>query len=662
MSAVRPRLVAALLLFALPISAVRAQQQFVEQPLQIPGPILWSETALPLDANGDGLLDVLFLNASGYQFPGDLNGDPTPKPPTLVLGTGIVEGVPTFADATSQYFPPSFEIHGKHVAMFDVNGDGDDDLVFAAAFGDQQRIFIKDTPNDRYVDQTFRLPVLILNAFNVGWGDFDDDGDIDLVFPDAGPDAFNPPGGLARLLLNDGAGVYAEAPFPAVLKVGAQNAKVVDIDGDLDLDVIIDGKSPVMQLYLNDGAANFTLDLTTIPPTDASSFGTYESEWADLDGDSDIDGLLINSGPIFESGGVQNLLADTSSLSMSLDNTVFHGSNDDDENDYVYLDSDDDGDLDVLVGTLQIGPTPEKLFVNTGTFGPGFLVQQALAFTESLDATLDLGVADFDGDGAYDVVSAQGEFPVLTGFRNRYYKNIGAPDTTAPGLLAASMLPSLVTIDDVTGDGLVLRAGIQDSIVDDGITYVQATLEWDVAKGASTDPDTAPMPHVGGNVHRGELVAQPTAEGLVGAQIDVSVQATDPVGNTVSLPLGSTVVCGSESYGAGTGLVLVPPPPAGPGDLLSFIVQGPSLAPGALLFSLGQDVIPYAGGSILVSLPTVVEPFFFAIGGSGSVLLPLPLPANPIFEGLTFYSQAVISQSGAKTLSAGVETVICEME
>ncbi|MHC4844773.1 MAG: hypothetical protein ACYTCU_01285 [Planctomycetota bacterium] len=268
-------------------------------------------------------------------------------------------------------------------------------------------------------------------------------------------------------------------------------------------------------------------------------------------------------------------------------------------------------------------------------------------------------MADFDGDGAYDVVSAQGEFPVQTGFLNRYYKNIGPPDTTAPDLLAATTLPALVRIDDVTGDGLVLRAGMQDSLVDDGITYLQATLEWDVVKGASTDPDSATMPHVGGGVHRGELVAQPTAEGLVGAQLDVSVEATDAVGNVANFALGSTTVCGSESYGAGTGLVLVPPSPAGPGEVLSFVVQGPSLAPGALLLSLGQDVIPYAGGSILVALPTAVEPFFFTLGGGGSFLLPLPLPPNPILEGLSFYSQAVISQSGAKTLSAGVETVIC---
>jgi hypothetical protein len=95
--------------------------------------------------------------------------------------------------------------------------------------------------------------------------------------------------------------------------------------------------------------------------------------YVDTDDDGDLDVLVgtlqfgptpeklfINSGPIFGSGGVKNLLAETTTLSMSLDNTVFHGSNNDDENDFVYVDTDDDGDLDVLVGTLQFGPTPEK--------------------------------------------------------------------------------------------------------------------------------------------------------------------------------------------------------------------------------------------------------------------------------------------------------------
>jgi hypothetical protein len=658
MPRIKSCLVSAVACCVLLLSSANAQQ-FKEEVGLIPGPILWSEAAIPLDANDDGLLDVLFLNASGYQFPGDLGGDPTPKPPTLILNTGSVGGVPTFVDATAQYFLPSFLIHGKHAAVCDIDGDGHDDIIMAAGFGDQQRVFRKDSLLDTYVEETFRLPALVLNCFYVGWGDFDDDGDIDLVFPDAGPDAFNPPGGLARLLLNDGTGNFTEAPFPAVLKVGAQNAKVVDIDGDLDLDVIVDGKSEVTQLYINDGAANFTLDTTTIPTTDPASFGSYETEWADLDGDSDIDGLFLNSGAFYQDGGVQNLLADTLSLAMLLDNSVFSGANFQDENEFALLDSDDDGDLDVIVACLQFGGSAEKLFINNGAFGPAFLHEQVGAFSFLQEATLDLAIADFDGDGAYDVVSAQGEIEGALGFVNRYYRNTGPADTTPPRLLGVTSLPDTVRLDQVTGAGLILRAALQDSVVDDGITFASATLDWDVVKGASNDPDGAPMPHIGGGVHRGVLVAQATADGLVGAQLDVRVDAADPAGNQATYVVGSTTVCGSESYGAGTGLLLTPPPPAAPGEVFSIAMQGAANANGVLLFSFGADDIPFAGGSILVALPTAIEPLAFALDPGGSLTLPLVLPRLPALEGFTFYMQALTSVAGAKTLSAGVETVIC---
>lgn len=217
-----------LLLFA-PASVA---QQFVERPGVLTGPVVWSECIVPLDVNQDGLLDLFIVNAQGYEVPGDF-GAPSSDPlrPTLLIHVGNSGGVPVFQDRTDLLVPASIVIHGKSVAVCDVDGDGLEDLVIAVAFGDQQRLLRKDPAGPGYLDETFRLPPLVLNAFHVGWGDLDDDGD--LVFADAGPNSFSAPVGKARLLINDGAGFFTEAPgqLSAIEKIGAQNAKIVDIDG-----------------------------------------------------------------------------------------------------------------------------------------------------------------------------------------------------------------------------------------------------------------------------------------------------------------------------------------------------------------------------------------------------------------------------------------------
>ena len=88
----------------------------------------------------------------------------------------------------------------------------------------------------------------------------------------------------------------AASQLGAVAKVGPQNAKLVDIDSDFDLDIVVDGKSPTTQVYLNDGAANFTLDDTVIDDSlvTSSILSTYETEFADVDGDGDFDAFLMN--------------------------------------------------------------------------------------------------------------------------------------------------------------------------------------------------------------------------------------------------------------------------------------------------------------------------------------------------------------------------------
>jgi len=495
----------------------------------LPGPKIWSEAVIPFDANGDARIDLLFVNANGWRRPGDMGASSTdPLSPTLLINRGNGAGGPMFEDRTAHLLPSNLLIHGKNAAVCDVNGDGHNDIAFAVAFGARQRLLLWDPTAARFVDASDRLPNFVINSNGVGWGDLDDDGDPDLVWVDSGPRSDRAPGGKARMLFNDGNGRFTEASvaqFPSIEKISGQNAEIVDIDGDLDLDVIVDGKSPVTQLYINDGNANFTLDTSTIPEGERGC-RTYDVDWADLDGDGDLDGVFMNFvGPQrrkLANVVIANRLIETGRLSFELVRDAFAGRNLEDENDFALVDADDDGDLDVVVAVLTSPPCEEKLFINSGVIGPGFLVELTGAFPVRHDGSLDMTMVDVDGDGRYDAVTAQGESNRHEDFRNRVYLGTGPADSTPPNILRVTSLGSPAP----AGTSASIRAWIQDATVDDGNTFVAARLHWTVERAGQQTRGSAPMPHIGGCLHRAVLPAAPK-----GATITYHVSAADRYGN-----------------------------------------------------------------------------------------------------------------------------------
>ncbi len=502
--------------------------QFVEQMDVLPGPGVWSEAVHPIDINRDGRLDLLFANCNGWHRPGDMAAPSAdPLRPTLLLNEGSENGVPRFKDVSADVFPEGLAMHAKNAAVCDVDGDGHSDLVFAVAFGGRPRLLLWETSKKRFVDATdSHLPDVKLNSNGVGFGDLDDDGDIDLVFVDSGPKSDRDPGGRARLLLNDGNGHFAEATdrFPAQPKVGAQNAKILDIDGDLDLDVVVDGKSRVTQLYINDGKGRFKLDTKTIPEADRGG-QPYEIEWADLDGDGDLDAVHMSWGggrrQRYRNVVLKNLLVESGQLTFDVIEDALDRRNNEDENEFAFLDADDDGDLDLVTATLLARPGSEKLYLNSGPIGPGFLRLSEHAFSELVDGTLDLCIADFDGDGARDVVTAQGESDRFESFQNRYYKNMGPKDTHSPRITGIVM--------DKAGKGIVVKAMVRDDVVDDGASRLKVWVTWSAKAGSFSGSGSNPMDYMGGGLYRGVVPPGVIIQGADASR--VRVHAEDPAGN-----------------------------------------------------------------------------------------------------------------------------------
>ena len=634
-------------------------QQFQQVGAGLPGPVVWTEGAEAFDANGDGKPDVLFANGIGFATPGGALA------PTLLINQ-TTTGLITFADETAARLPAGFMQQGKGLVVADVDNDGDQDVAFANGFLNQPSLLINNGSGVFTNETATRFPALSLNSFGGGFGDVDDDGDIDLVLADAGPSAFGGTGGMVRLLLNNGAGVFANAPaqMNAANKVGSQNAQVLDVDNDFDLDVVVDGKSVGQQLYLNNGAGTYTLQASTLP---AGTSNTYATDFSDLDNDNDLDAVYISFSAPLNEGTAQNNLVPSGTLGFTGSQTTIGGLNGHDDNDVIFLDADDDGIQDAIVGSLGNGQ--EKLYRNAGTFASGSFAFDMSGFTLLTDSTLDLATADFDGDGRYDVVTGQGE---SGNFTNRVYRNTGPVDTRAPRIGRVQPTPPRVPLSVILAGGLARKAWIQDATYKRGQTFVRARADVTAVKDGVPQAFSTPMRYVGGGLHRAAIQPSASPTGRVGMDVTWTVHASDPQGNASDSAPAAFRICGAEGYGVGpinsTG---VPGTMAGVGDpgiaANNFSVTMANLPPnqpGMLLVGTAKvdpaspfrSKLHFIGGTVQQVATTVSNG-----SGQASILLDFTQPPlNGVTPGAALYMQFHHADVTRPNATNALEVVFCD--
>ena len=245
--------------------------------------------ALPVSAQG------LFSTLPGSAFPsdadetrsvalGDVDGDGDLD---VVFGSLISanrlyrnDGRGNFVDVSATSLPVDADMT-QAVALGDVDGDGDLDLV-CGNHGQQDRLY-ENNGVGQFVDVTAaRLPVVVLH-YGFALGDVDADGDLDLVA--AG----------YLLLRNDGSGTFTDDSAGNMPVVNGNGRVTVlgDVDGDGDLDLLGNDHgfspfgSPAGALFFNDGGGSFTV---------GGIFGVCGSAAAlsDVDGDGDLDAILCD--------------------------------------------------------------------------------------------------------------------------------------------------------------------------------------------------------------------------------------------------------------------------------------------------------------------------------------------------------------------------------
>ena len=435
-------------------------QQF-NQVGTLPGVNRWSEGVEAADVDGDGDLDLFFADGDGFSGPG-------PQRQNILLINQLIEtGFPTFTDESVARLGTNLSI-AKGVTTADVNGDGFVDALFANAWEtDPPFLYINDGTGNFTEEAAARGLTTNLSSGAAQFGDLDDDGDLDLIINDA---YLGSGSGKPRLYFNDGAGNFTEnaAALGAVDKQAQMDVQLVDFDNDWDLDFFgvcrAGNGGENHYLMLNQGDGTFVDASSTFPST---SNNAYEADVGDLDGDNDIDTFFVSlSG--FGEGAISNDLVPSGSLSFTSQGSLGGFV---DDNEVALFDYDVDGDYDIVIGSL--GNT-EALYRNDGGFT---FVSQSTQIQSISDSSLDITVADINNDGAYDLITANGESNQPQ-WNNKIYVNSGAVDDMAPVLTALDAPAE----EDPLGPFKV-RAKVRDQVMDDGVNYVTAKAHYVINTG-----------------------------------------------------------------------------------------------------------------------------------------------------------------------------------
>ena len=509
-----------------------------------PGPAegCYSHYVRLADLDGDADLDVVFANGGGYFETG---GEAGVQPLVVYRNDGAApDGAPTFTDVSAEAVG-GFEGRVRQVAVGDIDGDGDLDLYAPGSWGETDALFVNDGAGTFADEATSRLPAgLASRAGATRFGDVDGDGDLDLVATDWGTDPPASPG-TARLYLNDGRGVFADAtdrlPIVAGRPLGTTPVDVdfADVDGDLDLDLILNNRDGRNLLWVNDGTGRFA-DATEPNLPAKPSVMSYDVEPCDVDGDGDLD-LWVDNARLQRAE--QLLINDGTGRFADETEARVSGNPPGDDNEVNCADVDGDGDFDAVLAALEGN---ERVLVNDGA---GHFTARLDAFPTLADPSLSMELGDLDGDAVLDAVTAQGEsLPQL----NRVYRGVApAPEDSRPPVLRR--LQELTTAP--AGVRIVVHFAVSDNATTDGgprLAPDGAYVEWQADGG---EANRVPATFVGGDLFRAEIPAQPEGTDLV-----LTVGAVDRVGNETRAPLGEGITVGPAAAAGGTPATGTPVP------------------------------------------------------------------------------------------------------
>jgi hypothetical protein len=279
-------------------------------------------------------------------------------------------------------------LYNSSVAWGDYDNDGDLDIVAigynTATYPAVMTSRIYRNDGGTFTDINAGLPGV--HTGTVAWGDYDNDGDLDLLLMgQTGQNSWH-----SDIYRNDG-GVFTgiNAGLPEIW-MGTAAWGDYDSDGDLDLVIsgaVMPGFTSISRIYRNDGGKFADIN--------AGLQAGYLSSvaWGDYDNDGDLDLLLSGAANSYYTTIYRNDNGSFININAGLP-ALYSGS-------AAWGDYDNDGDLDIAFTGVN-GPTSSFIYRNDG----GLFVNTYADLPGAMRGTVAWG--DYDNDGDLDIM--------LTGF------------------------------------------------------------------------------------------------------------------------------------------------------------------------------------------------------------------------------------------------------
>jgi hypothetical protein len=336
--------------------------------------------ALAVDGNGDILV-------AGFTFSSDF---PTTTGAFATTFNWYIDAFVTKLDIDLPAAPwqdvtntaLSAPYNGRAVIWGDYDQDGDLDL-YLVNYGQANQLFRNDG-NYNFVDVSSGSVVGDAGPGEAAaWADYDNDGDLDLYLVNDGY--------ANKLFGNNGNGTFTDVTTAPLNDAGnGRGMAWGDYDNDGDPDIYLSNYGYPNKLFRNNGNGTFT-DVTTSPLDDGGcGMGVA---WGDYDNDGDLDLFLVNFGQydhLFRNNG------DGTFTDVMI--STLHGWG----TDATWGDFDNDGYLDLyLVNSSEAN----KMFWNRVSTGEGFLDVTSAPLD---DSGMGMGVTcgDYDNDGDLDLYLA----------------------------------------------------------------------------------------------------------------------------------------------------------------------------------------------------------------------------------------------------------------
>lgn len=349
--------------------------------------------------------------------------------------------------------------------LIDLDADGDLDLIIGGYNGLKYYINVGNSNNPQWqFDSLFaNVNEQIGTDAKPAFADLDADGDFDLVVGIGESLLGGPTAGISMGFRNNGnpqepSFIRDDALVTGIPDVGLNAYPAfADLDNDSDFDLLIGRDGSTFYYYENTGSASmpaWTRNLTLFAGVETTNYWK-DPTFCDLDGDGDFDLIYgTDDGDLF----FYENIGTASTPQFQHNPSYFRIIKTDGFSIPSFADYDDDGDLDLLSGSI-LG---QLYFAkNNGTSTLPDFMRATSGFTSLNPGFRSAPVfVDIDGDGDYDIVSGRS-----TGTLTLYINNNGTFTTNNTMFSNVSVsYGSIPTFADIDGDGdLDLLVGSDDN-------------------------------------------------------------------------------------------------------------------------------------------------------------------------------------------------------